>query len=220
MKNIQKRGKKKSTYTHTHIKKYNIWESVWRWLILSKIITMNKHNHYKYLKICLWARMLVLKWKERAFIEIANFRCICWFPAAILVHQNGAPIWRLHTKLYKGASKVSANNSETVGHQDLRFGQIVYILVFYNLHFLGHFHWTVSNLFFRCVTVKTIYCIIFVYLSKTFGETFRIAESSLLNMFDLVLLRNKAGMINVVLKTVCSHNTYHFGRQWVYYCIM
>ena len=108
---------------------------MWRWLTLSKIITMNKYNHYKYLKICLWARMLVLKWKERAFIEIANFRCICWFPAAILVHQNGAPIWRLHTKLYKGAWNVSANNSETVGHKDLRLGQIVYILVFYNISF-------------------------------------------------------------------------------------
>ena len=37
----------------------------------------------------------------------------------------GAPIWRLHTKLYKGAGNVSANNSETVNHKDLRLGQIV-----------------------------------------------------------------------------------------------
>ena len=47
----------------------------------------------------------------------------------------GAPIWRLHTKLYKGAWNVSANNSETVGHKDLRLGQIVYILVFYSMSF-------------------------------------------------------------------------------------
>ena len=47
----------------------------------------------------------------------------------------GAPIWRLHTKLYKGVWNVSANNSETVGHKDLRLGQIVYILVFYNISF-------------------------------------------------------------------------------------
>ena len=46
-----------------------------------------------------------------------------------LVHQNG--IWRLHTKLYKDARNVSANNSETVDHKDLRLGQIVYILVFF-----------------------------------------------------------------------------------------
>ena len=32
----------------------------------------------------------------------------------------------------KGAWNVSASNSETVGHKDLRLGQIVYILVFYN----------------------------------------------------------------------------------------
>ena len=79
--------------------------------------------------------MLVLEWKERAFIEKVNSRCFCWFPAAILVHQNGAPIWRLHTKLYKGAWTVSANNSETMGHKELRLGQIVYILVFHNISF-------------------------------------------------------------------------------------
>ena len=85
--------------------------------------------------MCLCARMLVLEWKERVFIEKVNSRCFCWFPAAILVHQNGAPIWRLHTKLYKGTWNVSANNSETVGHKDLRLGQIVYTLVFYNMLF-------------------------------------------------------------------------------------
>ena len=47
----------------------------------------------------------------------------------------GAPKRCLHTKLYKGAWNVSANNSETVGHKDLRLGQIVYILVFYNISF-------------------------------------------------------------------------------------
>ena len=79
--------------------------------------------------------MLVLEWKERTFIEKLKSRCFCWFPAAILVHQNGTPIWRLHAKLYKDAWNVSANNSETVGHKDLRLGQIVYILVFYNISF-------------------------------------------------------------------------------------
>ena len=85
--------------------------------------------------MCLCARLLALEWKGRAFIEKVNSRCFCWFPAAILVHQNGAPIWRLHTKLYKGAWNVSPNNSETMGHKDLRLGQIVYTLVFYNISF-------------------------------------------------------------------------------------
>ena len=38
-------------------------------------------------------------------------------------------------KLYKGAWNVSANNSETLNHKDLRPGQIVYILVSYNISF-------------------------------------------------------------------------------------
>ena len=52
-----------------------------------------------------------------------------------MVHQNGTPIWCLHTKLYKGAWNVSANNSETVSHKDLSLGQIVYKVVFYNISF-------------------------------------------------------------------------------------
>ena len=78
------------------------------------------------------------------------------FPAAILVDQNGT-IWSLHTKLYRGVWNVSAKNSETMGHKDLTLGKIVYTLVFYNIHFLGFFHRTVSNLFFCWVTMKTIY---------------------------------------------------------------
>ena len=102
--------------------------------------------------------MLVFEWKERVFIEKVNSRCFCWFAAAILVHQNGTPVWRLHSKLYKGAWNVSSNNSETVGHKDLRLGKIVYMLVFYNISF----SWLLppdgfQYIFFCCVTVKTIY---------------------------------------------------------------
>ena len=87
-------------------------------------------------KLFLCARMLVIEWKEGTFIEKVYSRCFCRFSAAILVHQNCAPIWRLHTKLCKaGAWNVSANNSETLGHKDLRLGQIVSKLVFYNISF-------------------------------------------------------------------------------------
>ena len=92
--------------------------------------------------MCLCAHMLALEWNERAFIEKVNSRCFCRFPAAIVVDQNCPPIWRLHTKFYKGAWNVSANNSETVRHK---------VLVFYNISFflfiLGFLHWTVSDLF-------------------------------------------------------------------------
>ena len=53
----------------------------------------------------------------------------------MLVHQSGAPTGRLHTKLYKVAWNVSANNSETVCRTDLRLGEIVYVLVFYYVSF-------------------------------------------------------------------------------------
>ena len=69
--------------------------------------------------------------------------------------RNCPPIWRLHTKLYKGAGNVSATNSETVGHKDLRFGQIVYILVFYNISF----SWLLSLDGFRCIFLCRVYCV-------------------------------------------------------------
>ena len=104
--------------------------------------------------MCLCAYMLVLEWKERAFIDKVNSRCFCWFPVAILVDQNGLTIWRHHTKIFKVVWNVSANNSEIVGPKDLRL-----ILVFYNISFSWLLPLDVSNLLFRCVTVKTIYCL-------------------------------------------------------------
>ena len=65
-------------------------------------------------------------------------------------------MWRLHTKLYKGAWNVSANNSETVGHKDLRLGQIVYILVYYNISFSWLLLLDDFQFIFCWVTVKTI----------------------------------------------------------------
>ena len=43
-----------------------------------------------------------------------------------------------------------------MSHKDLRLGQIVYILVFYNIHFLGFFHWTVSNLIYKLETLQQL----------------------------------------------------------------
>ena len=72
--------------------------------------------------------------KRKSFYRKSGLQMFL-LPAAILVHQNGVPIWRLHFKLYKGARNVSVNNSETVGLKDLRLGEIVCILVFYNISF-------------------------------------------------------------------------------------
>ena len=73
----------------------------------------------------------------------------------ILVDSFCPPIWRLHTKLYKGAWNVSANNSETVDHKDQRFGKIVYILVFYNLSFFWLFPLDGFYFIFLC----RVYCV-------------------------------------------------------------
>ena len=75
--------------------------------------------------------------KRKSFYRKSELQMFCWFPEALLVDQNCTPIWRLHTKLYEGAWNVSniANNSKTVGQKDLRFGQIVYIVIFYNISF-------------------------------------------------------------------------------------
>ena len=103
--------------------------------------------------------MLALKWKEGAFLEKLNTRCFCWFLAAILVWQNLMHIWRLHTKHYNGAWNVSANNSETVGHIDLRLGQMYITLLQRFIFLASSTGW--FPIFFLChvyfVTVETIY---------------------------------------------------------------
>ena len=58
-------------------------------------------------------------------------------------------------KLYKGVWNVSTNNSETVGHKDLRFGQIVYILVFYNISF----SWLLTVDGFQFIFLCRVYCV-------------------------------------------------------------
>ena len=48
------------------------------------------------------------------------------------------PTWRFHT--YKVAWHASATNSETMYHTDVRPGEVVYVLVFYNIFmFLAFF---------------------------------------------------------------------------------
>ena len=93
---------------------------------------MLKLRFDRYIRRYVYTHVCQFSSEKKELLE--NCRCF-YFSAAILVHQNCSPIWRLHTKLYKGAWNVSANNSETVGHKDLKLGQIVYILVFYNISF-------------------------------------------------------------------------------------
>ena len=90
--------------------------------------------------------------KRKSFYRKSELQMFLLISGGHIGGPNGLPIWRLHTKIYKVAWNVSANNSETVGHKDLRL-----IVVFYNISFSWLLPLDVSNLFFRCVTVKTIY---------------------------------------------------------------
>ena len=65
--------------------------------------------------------------KRKRFHRKSGFRMFFVDFRSPLVYQSGTPTWRLHTKLYKVASNVSANNSETVSRTDLRLGEIVYV---------------------------------------------------------------------------------------------
>ena len=58
-----------------------------------------------------------------------------WTPDVFVDFHSDTPIWRLHAEVYEGEWNVSANNSGTVGHKDLRLEKIVFILVFYNISF-------------------------------------------------------------------------------------
>ena len=85
--------------------------------------------------------------KRKSFYRKSELQMFLLISAAIYID---AP------KRYKGAWNVSANNSATVGHKDLRLGQIVYILVFYNKLFSWLLPLDGLQFFFCCVTVKTI----------------------------------------------------------------
>ena len=130
---------------------HSAWHQKKNAISLKKVspLDFQHFNHFKYYKICLCASMIVLEWKGGAFIEKVNSRCFCWFPAAILY------IWRLHTKLYKGAWNVSATNSGTVGHKDLRFGHIVYTLVLYTISL----SWLLPLDGFKCIFLCRVYCV-------------------------------------------------------------
>jgi len=49
------------------------------------------------------------------------------------VPLRGTPTWRFHTELCKFQSNVSANNSITEYHTDLRHGKVVKLCIPYNI---------------------------------------------------------------------------------------
>ena len=107
--------------------------------------------------------MLVLKWKERAFIEKVNCRCF-WFDfqwpywCTKTVHQNNGVSIQSSAKVRETFRQITQKLGAT---KSWDFDKLFIYWSFTTFHFLGFFHWMVSNLIFSCVTVKTIYILTF-----------------------------------------------------------
>ena len=83
-------------------------------------------------------------------------RCVC----IRFIYQSNRSIsvrllFLFCSRVFISRSYENRSNSETVGHEDLRFGQIVYILVFYNISF----SWLLSLDGFKCNLLCRVYCV-------------------------------------------------------------
>ena len=94
--------------------------------------------------------------KRKSFYRKSELQMFLLISDDHAVHQYGVSIQcHRYWKLYKGVWNVSTNNSKTVGHKDLRSGQIVYILVFCNISF----SWLLTGDGFRFIFLCRVYCV-------------------------------------------------------------
>ena len=82
---------------------------------------------------------------------IVDFRRPCWWTKT--VYQYGVSI-QSSTKVHETFRQITQKLWAT---KTWNLDKSFIFESFITFHFLGFFHWTVSNLFFCCVTVKTIY---------------------------------------------------------------
>ena len=73
--------------------------------------------------------------KRKSFYRNIEFQTFLLIYGGHIGAQNRCTNMASPYKALQFAWNVSANNSETAGHKDLRLGQIFYILVFYNIAF-------------------------------------------------------------------------------------
>ena len=105
--------------------------------------------------------MLVLEWKDRVFMEnkmwtpdvFVNFRRPYIWVDQNWVHQYGVSI-QSSTKVRETFRQIT---QKLCPRQTRDLDKLFIYLSFIAFHFLGFFHWTIFNLSFCCVTVKTIY---------------------------------------------------------------
>ena len=73
--------------------------------------------------------------KRKSFYRNIEFQTFLLISGGHIGAPNRCTNMASPYKALQFAWNVSANNSETAGHKDLRLGQIFYILVFYNISF-------------------------------------------------------------------------------------
>ena len=66
-------------------------------------------------------------------IAKVSFRCLHYFPPAMLVSYGGTSTWRLHTGLCKFVQNISTNIWSLGKRTDLKFGEMSYLFISYNI---------------------------------------------------------------------------------------
>ena len=92
-----------------------------------------------------------------------------------------------------------------MGHKDLKLGQIVYILVFYNFIFLCLFHWTVSNFYLLRYSENDLFTAISVYFKKChnlefWGREHKPAPSASINEWNLCQIEHVLYLMDLSMK--------------------
>ena len=97
--------------------------------------------------------------KRKSFYRNIEFQLFLWISGGHInwhtktVHQNSVSI-QSSTKVRETVQQITQNLRAT---KTSDFEELFIYWSFITFRFLGFFHWTVSDFFFCCVTVKTIY---------------------------------------------------------------
>ena len=126
--------------------------------------------------------MLVLDWKEKAFIGKMNSRWLCWFPAAIVTINGVKEVTSLVSFVEKELASFPLPTADSW---------------FYNFPFLvrSRGKWYKNCLFYAHMITGIYFCLIFSFNGKTNGFTTNDWQEKthfvIFNKFCLVFARGK-----------------------------
>ena len=119
-----------------------VWSTeLWRWVACSSVFVK------KYTLILWFLAFLRVKELGRMFLQMSvclfqiisrldcqsKFQIFTLFPAAMLVHNRGAPTWRLHAGLCKFAQNISMNIRSLDRQRELKLKEECFLPLFYNI---------------------------------------------------------------------------------------